>query len=34
LVPAVEVVRLLEFLILVCLAVGEFHQKLGAQVDQ
>jgi hypothetical protein len=32
LVPAVEVVRLLEFLILVCLAVGEFHQKLGAQV--
>jgi hypothetical protein len=34
LVPAVEVVRLLEFLMQVQLAVGEFHQKLGAQVDQ
>jgi hypothetical protein len=33
LVLVVEVVRLLEFLILVYLAAGEFHQKLGAQVD-
>jgi hypothetical protein len=31
LVLAVEVVRLLEYLMLVHLAVGEFHQRLGAE---
>jgi hypothetical protein len=31
LVLAVEVARLEEFLILVYLAVGEFHQRLGAE---
>jgi hypothetical protein len=34
LVLVVEVVRLLESLMLAYLAMGECHQKLGAQVDQ
>jgi hypothetical protein len=34
LVLVVEVVRLQESLMLAYLAMGECHQKLGAQVDQ